>query len=84
MGFNTVHYGLITSCFQLPCGFHIPFEMWIVILKRRDYLEDTTINGRIEMHLEGIVLGCVDCTVLALSRQRRCNVQKTLNKPHMQ
>jgi len=42
--------------------------MWIVILKRRDYLEDTTINGRIEMHLEGIVVGCVDCTVLALSR----------------
>jgi len=57
--------------------------MWIVILRRRDYLEDTAINGRIEMHLEGIVLGCVDCIVLALSRYKRCNVQKTLNTPHM-
>jgi hypothetical protein len=54
--------------------------MWIVILKRRDYLEDVAINGRIEMHLEGIVLGCVDCTYLALSRYKRRDVQKTLNK----
>jgi len=41
--------------------------MWIVILNGRDYLEDIAINGKIEMHLEGIVLGCVDCTLLALS-----------------
>jgi hypothetical protein len=44
--------------------------MWIVILKRRDFLEDAAINGRIEMHLEGIVLGCVDCTYLALNRYK--------------
>jgi hypothetical protein len=41
--------------------------MWIVILKRRDYLEDIVINGRIDMHLEEIVLGCVNCILLALS-----------------
>jgi hypothetical protein len=45
--------------------------MWAVILKRTDYLEDIVINGRIEMHFEGIVLGCVDCTLLALSRYER-------------
>jgi hypothetical protein len=44
--------------------------MWIVILKRRDYLEDIVINGRIEMHFEGIVLGCVDCTLLAPNRYK--------------
>jgi len=42
--------------------------MWIVILKGRAYLEDIAINGRIEMHVEGIVLGCVDCVHLTLSR----------------
>jgi hypothetical protein len=42
--------------------------MWVVILKGRDYLEDIAINGRIEIYLEGIVLGCVDCTYLALNR----------------
>jgi hypothetical protein len=44
--------------------------MWIVILKGTDYLEDIAINGRIEMHLEGIFLGCLDCTNLALSRYK--------------
>jgi len=42
--------------------------MWIVILKRRDYLEDIAINGRIEMHLEGIVQEWVECILLASSR----------------
>jgi hypothetical protein len=42
--------------------------MWIVILKRRVYLEDIAINGRTKMHVEGIVLGCVDCIGLALKR----------------
>ena len=40
--------------------------MWIVILKRRDFFEDIAIKGRIEMHLEGIVVGYVDCILLAL------------------
>jgi hypothetical protein len=44
--------------------------MWIVILKRRDYLEDIAINGRNGMHLEGIVLGCVNCTYLVLNRYK--------------
>jgi hypothetical protein len=57
--------------------------MWILIVKRRDYLEDTAINGRIEMHLEGIFLGCVVCTYLALNRYKRCDVHKTLNKLRM-
>jgi len=55
---NNLH--LTISCLELPCGFHTAFEMWIVILERRDYFEDTAINGRIEMHLETIVFGCVD------------------------
>jgi hypothetical protein len=50
--------------------------MWIVILKRRDYLEDIAINGRIEMHLEGIVLGYVDCTYLALNRYKNGKFRK--------
>jgi hypothetical protein len=54
--------------------------MWIVLLKRRDCLEEIAINGRIEIHLEGIFLGCVDCTYLALSRYKGWDVQKTLNK----
>jgi len=71
---NKLH--LINSCFELPFGFHIPFEVWIVFLKKR-LLVDIAINGRIGMHLEGIVLGFVDCTILALSRYKICNVQKT-------
>jgi hypothetical protein len=59
------------------------FEMWIVILKRRDYLEDIALNGRIEMLLEGIVVGCVDCILLALSRFERWDVLNTLNKCSM-
>jgi hypothetical protein len=39
-------------------------------VKIRDYLEDIAINGRIEMHFEGIVLGSVDCIHLALSRDQ--------------
>jgi hypothetical protein len=57
--------------------------MWIVILKMRDYLEDITINGRIEMNLERIVLGCVDCMCLALSRVQTLNVLNALIKPSM-
>jgi len=57
--------------------------MWIVILKRRDYFGDVTINGRIEMHLERIVLGCVDCTLIALSRDQRWDVLNPLMKPSM-
>jgi hypothetical protein len=42
--------------------------MWILVLKIRDCWEDITINGRIEMHLEGIFLEYVDCMCLSLSR----------------
>jgi len=42
--------------------------MWNVILKRGDYFEGIAIKGRIEMHLEGIVVGCVNCVLLAVSR----------------
>ena len=59
---------LIASCFELPCAFNIHFEMWIVILKKRDYFEDIAIKGRMETHHEGIVVGCVDCILLAVSR----------------
>jgi hypothetical protein len=45
--------------------------MWVVILKRRDYLEDIAINGRIETHFERGVLGRVDCIHLALIRDQR-------------
>jgi hypothetical protein len=34
-------------CFGLYCGCDIPFEIWIAILKRRDFLEVIAINGRI-------------------------------------
>ena len=33
--------------FLLYCGSDIHFEIWIAILKRRDFLEVTAINGRI-------------------------------------
>ena len=63
---NKLH--LITSCFELHCGFHIHFEMRIVILKKGDYFKDIAIKGRIKKHLERIVVGCVDCILLAVSR----------------
>ena len=34
-------------CFVLYCGCHIPFEIWIAVMKRRDFLEVVAINGRI-------------------------------------
>jgi len=45
--------------------------MWIVILKRRDCLEDIAINVQIEMYLERIVLGCFGCIRIALSRPKK-------------
>jgi len=57
--------------------------MWLVIPKGRDCLEDTAINGMIEMHVEGILLGCVDCIRLALSMDPRWDVLNTLVKPSM-
>jgi len=42
--------------------------MRIVILKKRDYFEDIGIKGRIKILLERIVVGCVDCILLAVSR----------------
>ena len=38
---------LTVSCFMLYCGCHIPFEIWIAVLKRRDILEVVSINGMI-------------------------------------
>jgi hypothetical protein len=57
--------------------------MWVVMLKRRDYLEDIAINGRIEMHLERRVVGCVDCIHLSLSRDEGWFVVITLFKLSM-
>jgi hypothetical protein len=50
--------------------------MCIVILKRGDYLEDIAINGRIDILVEGIFLGFVDCTHLALSRYKNVMFRK--------
>jgi len=50
-------------------------------LNRRDYLEDITINGKIEMHLERRVSGCVGCIRLALRRDQRLDVLNTLINP---
>jgi len=57
--------------------------MWVVILKRGDYFEDIAIKGRMEMELEGIVVGCVDCIVLVLRRYKRLDVLNTQNKRNM-
>jgi len=32
----------------------MPFEMWIVILNRKDCLENITVNGKIEVCLKKI------------------------------
>ena len=69
------------SHLKLLCYFHTPFEMWIAILNRRDYLEDIAINGKIKLHLKRIVLGIVGFIRLALSRDQRWNVLNTLMKP---
>jgi hypothetical protein len=57
--------------------------MWVVMLKRRDYLEVIAINGRIEMHLERRVLGIWDYIHLCLSRVQGWVVVITLFKPSM-
>ena len=72
---------LTIFCLKLSCGFYTHFEMWDVILKRRDYLEDIAISGRIEMHLERRFLGHVKCIYLALSRDQRWDVVITQFKP---
>jgi len=79
---NNLH--LTISCLELPYGFHTPFEMWIVILKIRDYFQDIAINGRIDMHLERRVLGCMDCIHIALSRDQIWDFLNPLIKPSMQ
>jgi len=38
---------LTISCFMLHCVCHLPLEIWIAILKRRDFMEVIVINGRI-------------------------------------
>jgi len=57
--------------------------MWILILKRGDYFQDIAINGRIDMHLERRVLGCIDCIHIALSRDQKWDVLNPLIKPSM-
>lgn len=78
---NNLH--LTISCLELPYGFHTPFEMSILILKRGDYFQDIAINGRNDMHLERRVLGCMDCIHIALSRDQRWDVLNPLIKPSM-
>jgi len=43
---------LTISCFVSYCGCHIPFEIWIAIMERRDLQEVIAISGR-------IVLKCI-------------------------
>ena len=38
---------LKNSCSLLYCGCHIPFEICIAVVKRRDFLEVIANNGRI-------------------------------------
>jgi len=38
---------LNNSCSLLYCGCHMPLEIWIAIVKGRDFLEVIAINGRI-------------------------------------
>jgi len=38
---------LTISCFVLYYGCHMPFEILVEIVKRRDFLEVIAINGRI-------------------------------------
>jgi len=57
--------------------------MRIVILKKIDYFEDIAMKGRMEMYLEGIVVGCVDCILLVLRRYKRLDILNTQNKPNI-
>ena len=74
---------LTISCLELPYCFRTSFEMWIVILKRRDYFQHIAINESIDIHLERRVLGCVDCIHIALSRDQRWDVLNPLIEPSM-
>jgi hypothetical protein len=38
---------LTVSFFVLYCGWHIHFEIWIAVLKRRNVLEVIASNGRV-------------------------------------
>ena len=71
------------SCLELPCGFHTPFDIWIVMLKGRDDFQYIALNVQIEMHLERMVLGCVYCILIALSRDQRWDVLNILMKRSM-
>jgi hypothetical protein len=57
--------------------------MWIVIVKGRDYFQAVAINVQIEMHLGRMVLECMDCILIALSRDQRWVVLNNLMKPGM-
>jgi len=78
---NYLHLSI--SCLDLPCGFHTPFDIWILILKGRDDFEYTAMNVQIEMHLESMVLECVDCIHIALNKVQRWDVLNPLMKPSM-
>jgi len=41
--------------------------MRLVIVKKRDYFKDIAIKGSTKMRLEGVVVGYVDCILLAVS-----------------
>jgi len=53
--------------------------MWIVILNRKDYLENITVNGKIEIYLKKIYLEMVGCILLAVSRDQRLDVLNALS-----
>jgi len=56
---------------------------WIVMLKGRDNFLYIAINVQIEMHLARMVLGCVYCILIALSRHQRWDILNNLMKPGM-
>jgi hypothetical protein len=47
----------------LTCGFHSAFEMWIVILKKREYLEDIAKMERLKCRLREEL--CYVCLALS-------------------
>ena len=57
---------LTISCFVSYCGCHIPFEIWIAIMERRDLQEVIAITGRIILKCIEVILEYVNCIYLVL------------------
>ena len=57
--------------------------MLICIREEKGYFEDVATNGQIEIHLQWIVLGCVHCILIVLSRDKKRDILNPLKKPSM-